>query len=143
VSEIRVWSREYVHGIQTKYEIENLHPQSITSTEHRGKVHTSEYSMKIHSRLGEYITGVEGTYKEWIESLTIITNKQRHTFGRIGRNGKTFKCAIPAGHRVVGFFGSYGVHLHNIGVYHQPITTADRKRRGTCIVEKVKAAFRH
>jgi hypothetical protein len=141
---IRVWSRDYIHGMQLTYSVNGDH---LTTPAYLGKVHTTEHSLKLHHSDGEYVVGVEGTYKEWLETLTIITNRRSHTFGGnvdhrqekwapAGSKQKpiAFKCDVPPGHRVVGFEGGFGVHLHNLGVFTQPISELDGKRKKCCSI---------
>ena len=148
---IKVWSRDYIHGLQLTYSINGEH---VTTPPYLGKVHTTEHVLKLHHSDGEYVIGVQGTYKEWLETLTVITNRRSHTFGgnvdkRIEKwapaGSKTkataFKCEVPAGHRVVGFEGGYGVHLHNLGVFHQPISEVDGKRKKCSIVGALRKKF--
>jgi hypothetical protein len=169
ITEIRLWCREFVHGIQILYEIEEPiimegekeqksntiksikipKKKLIETPVYRGSVHTSEYQMKVNHHAGEFVIGIEGTYKEWIESLTIVTNKQKQTFGSVNKNpsygAKSFICDVPLGHRVVGFQGSFGMHIHNIGVFHQPVSREDlkyRKAKERCVVKKILSYFR-
>ena len=90
-----------------------------------------------------------------METLTIITNKRSHTFGGnvdkrqerwvpAGSKVKAtqFRCDVPSGHRVVGFEGGFGVHLHNLGVFTQPISELDGKRSKKCsIIGALKKRF--
>src|SRR5262249_41726263 len=98
----------------------------IETPRYMGKVHTTEYVMKISHDIGEVIICIEGTYKEWIESLTIVTNKQKHTFGTINNapsyNVNNFICDVPMGNRIVGFKGGFGFHLHYLAFVHQPVS---------------------
>ena len=149
---IKVWSRDYIHGLQFTYSVNGEHTSTPT---YLGKVHTTEHVLKLHHSDGEYVIGVQGTYKEWLETLTIITNKRSHTFGGnvdkrqerwapAGSKVKPtqFRCEVPAGHRVVGFEGGYGVHLHNLGVFTQPISELDGKRSKKCsIIGALKKRF--
>ena len=140
ICQIKVWSRDYIHGLQFTYVVNGEH---VSTPAYLGKVHTTQNTLKIHHSDGEYIVGITGTYKEWLETLTIITNRRSHTFGgnvdnRVekwapaGTKVKPthFTCDVPAGHRVVGFEGGYGVHVHNIGVFYQPVSELDTKRKG-------------
>ncbi len=169
IVEIRVWSREFIHGIQILYEIDDqaetlgeredkpkVQSRSLFSRRklmetpvYRGSVHTTEYQMKINHRAGEFVIGVEGTFKEWIESLTIVTNKQKQTFGSVSKNpaygAQNFICDVPQGHRVLGFQGCFGMHLHAIGVFHQPVSREDlkyHKPKDQCMVKKILSYFR-
>ena len=148
---IKVWSRDYIHGLQLTY---SVHGDHVTTQPYLGKVHTTEHTLKLHHSDGEYVIGVQGTYKEWLETLTIITNRRSHTFGgnvdkRLEKwapaGSKTkaiaFTCEVPAGHRVVGFEGGYGVHLHNLGVFYQPISELDGKRKRCSIMGALKKKF--
>jgi hypothetical protein len=145
---IKVWARDFIHGVQLTYSVNGEH---VTAPARLGKVHTTEHVLKLHHSDGEYVVGVEGTYKEWLETLTIITNRRSHTFGGnvdhrqqkwrpAGSKAKPihFKCEVPLGHRVVGFEGGYGVHLHNLGVFYQPISELDGKRRSCSIFAQLK-----
>ena len=78
ICEIRVWSRDYIHGLQFTYVVNGEH---VSTPAYLGRVHTTQNTLKIHHSDGEYIVGVSGTYKEWLETLTIITNRRSHTFG--------------------------------------------------------------
>ena len=140
ICEVKVWSRDYIHGLQFTYVVNGEHS---TTPAYLGKVHTTQNTLKIHHSDGEYIVGVSGTYKEWLETLTIITNRRSHTFGgnvdnRVEKwqpagtkvKPTQFSCVVPPGHRVVGFEGGYGVHVHNIGVFHQPVSELETRRRG-------------
>ena len=150
---IRVWSRDYIHGLQLTYSVRGEH---VTTPAYLGKVHTTEHVLKLHHSDGEYVIGVEGTYREWLETLTVITNRRSHTFGGnvdhrqqkwapAGSKQKavSFRCEVPSGHRVVGFEGGYGVHLHNLGVFTQPISSnVDGKRSKACsIIGRLKKKF--
>jgi hypothetical protein len=116
-----------------------------------GKVHTTEHILKLHHHDGEYIIGLSGTYKEWIETLTITTNKRSVTYGgNIDHRQKQWKPAskqihatafsitLPIGHRVMGLYGGYGVHIHNIGAVYQPVSEQDLKWGGKkkCSISK-------
>lgn len=53
--------------------------------------------------------------------LQIFTNKgTRKHYGGPEDAGSPFSVYIPGGHAVVGFVGSYGQRLHNIGVITLP-----------------------
>ena len=140
ICQIKVWSRDYIHGLQFTYVVNGEH---VNTPAYLGRVHTTQNTLKIHHSDGEYIVGITGTYKEWLETLTVITNRRSHTFGgnvdnRVEKwapagtkvKPTTFTCEVPPGHRVVGFEGGYGVHVHNIGVFYQPVSEADTKRKG-------------
>ena len=140
ICQIKVWSRDYIHGLQFTYVVNGEH---VSTPAYLGKVHTTQNTLKIHHSDGEYIVGITGTYKEWLETLTIITNRRSHTFGgnvdnRVEKwapagtkvKPTQFSCAVPAGHRVVGFEGGYGVHVHNIGVFYQPVSELETRRKG-------------
>jgi hypothetical protein len=158
VCEIRVWSRDFIHGIQITYAFASgiQVVRHFPGPKHVGRVHTTEHVLKLHHSDGEYVIGVEGTYREWVETLTIVTNRRAHTFGGNvdARHTKwkpagspklptSFRCDVPPGHRVVSFMGGYGVHLHNIGVTHVPIAERDTKRKCEGIFNTLKKKFSH
>jgi hypothetical protein len=152
ICEVRVWSRDYIHGIQMVYAIDGAHKET---PRYMGKVHTTMHTLRVDHSSGEFIIAVEGTYKEWLETLTITTNRRTKTFGgnvdhrakRWSPSGNrlsptSFRCEIPPGHRVVGFHGGYGVHIHNLGVSYQPINQNDKHRKGThCVFKALRERF--
>jgi hypothetical protein len=70
---------------------------------------------------GEFITGITGKTGEYVESLTIVTNKRKSkTYGGDGGEGgeKAFDLQ-KSGHEVTGFFGHSGAFLDQIGIFVQ------------------------
>ena len=80
ITEIRIWHREYIEGIETNY-------NGITTGAHQGKNVAS--SSKIDTlKLGpnEYIQSITGRCGAWLDSMTITTT-----------NGRSMKCGFSSG----------------------------------------------
>jgi Jacalin-like lectin domain len=68
---------------------------------------------------GEHITGISGKTGEYVESLTIVTNKRKSkTYGGEGGEGgdKAFSLQ-KSGEEVTGFYGRSGAFLDQIGIF--------------------------
>lgn len=65
---------------------------------------------------GEYIKGITGKTKEYVMSLTIITNKrQSKTYGK-GEGDVTYNYILPRD-EVVGFYGRAADYVDRIGIW--------------------------
>jgi hypothetical protein len=76
---------------------------------------SSEYLSRVGGRSGTVFDQVE------LHKKNPKTNKEEgKRFG--GNGGGAFSVKIPAGHKVVAFYGGFGGDIHNIGVYTIPIS---------------------
>jgi Jacalin-like lectin domain len=67
---------------------------------------------------GEYIVGVSGRAGQYVDSLTITSNKKTRTYGHGGVS--TFNFTANDKEEIIGFFGTHGTNLDSIGVYIRP-----------------------
>jgi RNA polymerase sigma factor (sigma-70 family) len=68
---------------------------------------------------GETIIGITGTSGEYVESLTIVTNKRKSPkYGSAG-SGKAYDLR-QSGAEVTGFFGRSGTYVDQIGIFVRP-----------------------
>jgi len=111
VRQIKLWGRNFVNGIQVFYEM-----AGCTPAEYGNQDQPYESSLVLES--GEYIVDVSGKLGEIIDSMEIRTNRGRVL--RHGGNGghTTFRFSIPSNSQIVGFYGGFGGHLHNIGIFY-------------------------
>jgi len=99
-----------VNGIQVIYDGGCITPLEIG-------YHDNPIQQTLILAQGEFITEVSGTQGEVIDSLEIKTN-----FGKFlrvgGYSGNPYRFNIPYNTQIVGFYGGFGGHLHNLGVYY-------------------------
>jgi hypothetical protein len=69
---------------------------------------------------GEYITAISGASGQFLESLTIETNRGRR-FGPFGVPvGTPFEVRAPDGYEIAGFYGRAGVYIDAFGAVIRP-----------------------
>ncbi len=121
ISEVRVYSGNFVDGIQAVY----ILPDGRT---YEGQFHGNRGGRASVFRLDpdEYITGISGRYGDYIDSLTLRTNKRTSpAYG--GRGGRRdFSVELPSGYMAIGFSGRAGKYLDAIGLNSAPLSPAFR-----------------
>ena len=65
----------------------------------------------------EFITGISGTSGNFVDGLTIFTNKRLWTYG--GSGPAAFNYTLEEGQRFVGWWGAAGTYLDRIGIIIQ------------------------
>jgi hypothetical protein len=72
--------------------------------------------VRINFDADEYITAFVGKAGEFLDSLSIVTNKR--TYGPWGGpGGDRYTIATPAGYEIVGMFGRHSLGLDNTGFF--------------------------
>ncbi len=126
VSEVRVRSGNVIDSIQAVYTLAD--GRLVEGPIHGGRGGSRSV---FYLDSDEYITGFSGRSGDYIDSLTIQTNKRTsQVFGGRGGN-KAFNVNVPAGARAVGFAGRSGEYLDAIGLTYTTgsNTTIDNQRR--------------
>jgi hypothetical protein len=123
VSEIRVQSASVVDGIQIVY---SLRDGSVSEGPRHGG--TGGRSDVFRLDRDEYVTGIYGRYGDYIDSITIVTNKRTsQRFG--GQGGRSdFRIDLPGGTRMVGFSGRAARYLDAVGLMYEPILSRTPRR---------------
>lgn len=116
VAEVSVWSGDVVDSVQIAYELPD--GRTVASARHGGPGGQPN-TFRLDS--DEYITGISGRYGNYIDSLTIYTNKRTSpAYG--GRGGeRDFRVNAPSRSQAVGFIGRSGEYLDAIGLMCIPI----------------------
>ncbi len=122
ISAVRVYSGEYVDGIQLVYTLAN----GRTS---EGALHGNRGGRRNDFNLNsdEYIIGLSGRYGRYVDSLSIRTNKRTSpAYG--GRGGdRDFSVQAGTGNMVTGFSGRSGKYLDAIDINQAPISSSYRR----------------
>jgi hypothetical protein len=125
VSAVYVWSGKYVDRIQLVY---TLRDGSVLEGDPHGGSGGSRNVFNLEP--GEYITGISGRYGDYIDGLTIRTNKRTsQRFGGSG-GGRDFNITVPSGYQAVGLVGRAGGYLDAIGLAYAPSRQSSRDNRG-------------
>jgi len=115
VSEVRVWSGQYVNGLRFTYECYDAKGKHQVLGQKALGEHGSFSEQTVQLDSDEHIVSVFGSSGLILDQFGFTTDKDRTlTFG--GSGGSPFDIPIPAGHRVV-FHGGVGGHIHNIGCF--------------------------
>jgi hypothetical protein len=116
VLEVQVRAGDFVDSVQMVYALPDGSTQP--SLQHGGP---SGQLMTFRLDSDEYITGISGRYGDYLDSLSIITNKRTSpAFGGRGGN-RDFKIDVPQNNQAVGFAGRSGTYLDAIGLTYLPI----------------------
>ena len=112
LSKVTVWaSLQAVNGLSV-----NLRLGSAAAVGKHGPTPNSVCSSTLSLTAGERIVSVHMRYGNIVDSLRVVTSRgQNRTFGGPGGD-EHVNYRVPAGWRLVGFFGGVGGHLHNLGV---------------------------
>lgn len=121
ISEVRIYSGNVIDGIQAVYILPD-------GRSYEGPFHGNRGGRPNVFRLDadEYITGITGRYGDYVDSLTLRTNKRTSpSYG--GRGGsKSFSIDVPSGYMAIGFSGRAGKYLDAIGLNSAPLSSAYR-----------------
>jgi hypothetical protein len=117
IMEVRVYSENWIDAVQLGYEIQG--GRTVTGPR-RGGPGGRENVFRLEK--DEYITGISGRYGDYIDSLTIQTNRRTSPlFG--GSGGKRdYRIEVPSGYQAVGFVGRSAKYLDAIGLITAPAT---------------------
>jgi len=117
ITEVRVYTGNYVDAVQLGYEYQD--GRTVAGLR-RGGPGGRENVFRLDR--DEYITGISGRYGNYIDSLTIQTNKRTSpVFG--GSGGKRdYRIEVPSGYQAVGFAGRSAKYLDAIGLITAPVT---------------------
>jgi hypothetical protein len=117
ITEVRVYTGNYIDAVQLGYEFQD---GRTVAGPRRGGPGGRENIFRLDR--DEYITGISGRYGNYIDSLTIQTNKRTSpVFG--GSGGKRdYRIEVPSGYQAVGFAGRSAKYLDAIGLITAPIT---------------------
>jgi hypothetical protein len=71
---------------------------------------------------GDYITGISGTYKDYVNTISITTHLKGSGYYIYGSNQgpRGFHYSALEGYEVCGFQGGSGVYLDSLGVIFRP-----------------------
>jgi hypothetical protein len=125
ISAVYIWSGRYVDRIQLVY---TLRDGSLFE----GEVHGGSGGRRNVFNLepDEYITGISVRYGDYVDALTIRTNKRTsQRFGGSG-GGRDFNITVPSGYQAVGLVGKAGGYLDAIGLSYAPSRQSSRDNRG-------------
>jgi len=106
-----------VNGIQLTYK--NLDNGKSFETTQRFGDHQLIGYQDFYLSENEHIIKAEFRTGDTIDQLKFYTNKQR-VISKGGNTGHPWPCSFE-GKAVVGTFGGFGGHLHNIGFYVAPM----------------------
>jgi len=123
ISEIRVQSATVVDGVQVVYNLRN--GSVLEGPRHGG---TGGRSSVFRLDADEHVIGIYGRYGDYIDSLTIVTNKRTsQAFG--GQGGRSdFRIDLPAGTKMIGFTGRAAKYLDAVGLNYEPTVTRTPRR---------------
>jgi hypothetical protein len=125
VSEVHVFSGDYVDAVQMVYTLAN---GQLQSSSRRGGSGGRQNIFRLDS--DEYIVGLSGRYGEYIDSIQIHTNKRTSpSYG--GRGGsQEYQVGVASGNYAVGFSGRSGKYLDAIGLIYLPIPRSQANQDG-------------
>jgi hypothetical protein len=116
ISEVRVQAAKMVDGIQAVYTLQD--GRSVEGEYHGGRGGRTN-AFRLDS--DEYIVGIYGRYGDYIDSISIVTNKRTSPlFGGPGGK-KDFRMDLPAGNMAIGFSGRSGLYLDAVGLIYTKI----------------------
>ena len=124
ISEIRIRSGQSIDSIQAVYVLQD--GRAFEGPGHGGRGGNLNV---FRLEADEYITGLSGRYGDYLDSLTITTNRRKsQVFG--GRGGsRNFAISVPAGNQVSGLTGRSGEYLDAIGLLYSVVDTSPQRRR--------------
>ncbi len=124
ISEVRIYAGNNIDGIQTVY---TLQDGRIMEGPMRGGTGGRRDVFRLDP--GEYIIGISGRYGNYVDSLTLRTNKRTsQIFG--GRGGdRDYQIDVPSGTQALGFTGRAGKYLDAIGLNYAPVSAAGRDQQ--------------
>lgn len=113
LAEIRVWSGSWIDALQTIY-VNRYTGERVESSRCGG----SGGDLSVFALdPDEYLTLVYGQYGDYVDSMTVVTNKQRlKTWGGDGGLADYFYGG-PKGIKIVGFKSHAGQYVDAIGVF--------------------------
>jgi len=111
ITQIRVWSSEYIVGIEVFYD--NISAGARMGTEYLKGTIYQDFALG-HD---EDIKLVKGRSGALIDQVTFKTTKGREASFGTSKGGKKFKMKDAAGRIVKGFKIGFGGHLHSLGVW--------------------------
>ena len=121
ISEIRIRAGRNVDSIQAVYTLQN--GRFLEGPVHGGGGGNIQ-TFRLDS--DEYIVGISGRCGDFVDSITIVTNKRRsQTFGGSGGE-RSYDLEAPNGSQVIGFTGRAGEYLDAIGVNYAPLGSRSR-----------------
>lgn len=123
-AEIQVRSGAYIDAVQV------LFKSTLTNEMRKGDRHGGDggklQTLKLQD--DEYIVKILGTYDKFVESLTIVTNKERIFECGTKIKGKAeFFYSTPKGFMIYQFWGRSGVYVDAIGVEISPVPDSKKK----------------
>src|ERR1700722_10591333 len=123
LAEVRVWSWEWINAIQLVYRTRDgrMIETAVHGRDGRkdGNLDGDGGHLDVLSlRPDEWITGVEGMYGKFVNSITVTLNSGRSaTFGRGGEH--PYRFAAKRDEAIVGFQGRSSKYLDAIGVAYR------------------------
>src|SRR5262245_29188065 len=116
IAEVRVHSGRYIDAIQVVYTQEDRGRcfGQRAGDWHGGTGGSNQSSFRLDC--DEYVVRVAGNYGEFVDSLSVETNKGRSMkWGGGGGKGK-FSYTIPEGYMLHGFWGRAGQYVDALGI---------------------------
>lgn len=133
------YPNECVYGFRHKWLVNGEH---VNGAKHRGHEYSSSwYSEKksITLKNGEYIRRVYGRSGAYIDQIGFeLSTGEVFEFG--GSGGEPFEVEIPEGHAVGCITGGTNGHLHNLQVWHGPISDL-QQTPGACFYLPIEHRF--
>jgi hypothetical protein len=124
ISEVRVRAGRNIDSIQAVYTLQD--GRLFEGPTHGGR---GGRSMVFRLERDEYIIGLSGRCGNYIDSLSIRTNKRTSSiFGGSG-GSSDFRIDVPAGYQAIGFVGRSGDYLDAIGLSYATNTPSRENRR--------------
>jgi hypothetical protein len=117
IIEVQIFSGKVLDAIQITYQLQD--GRTMTGARHGG---SGGQAAVFRLDSDEYITGISGRYGQYLDSLSIQTNKR--TSPVYGGSGGTqsYRIDVPYRNQAIGFIGRSGQYVDAMGLLYSPIS---------------------